>query len=58
MIAIDEMKLSVFAPCDDCRHYTGSYKCAAFPAGIPEEILQGDNDHRNVYPGDNGITWE
>lgn len=58
MIAIDDMKLSVFAPCDDCTHYRGSHKCKAFPQGIPSDILDGSNDHRSEYPGDNGIKWE
>ena len=31
--------------------------CAAFPAGIPEEIIDGGLDHREPVAGDNGITW-
>jgi len=32
--------------------------CKAFPSGIPDEVLQGENDHREPYPGDNGIRFE
>jgi hypothetical protein len=31
--------------------------CAAFPAGIPRDLLTSRFDHRNPYPGDNGIGW-
>ena len=33
--------------CFRCKNYNGesSYKCKAFPKGIPDEILLGENDH-------------
>ena len=45
-------------PCFDCKHYLEELKCKAFPAGIPEEILDGKNDHKKPYHGDNGILFE
>ena len=47
--------------CVSCFFYIGAISdglaCYAFPAGIPTEIITGEYDHRNRYPGDAGITW-
>jgi hypothetical protein len=35
--------------------------CAAFPypdTTIPDEILDGENDHHAPFPGDHGIQYE
>jgi hypothetical protein len=49
-----------------CKHF-GDHRtaegfleisCAAFPTEIPDEIFEGDFDHREPYPGDNGIRFE
>lgn len=52
-----------------CKHFIGVDQpdgteeterniCAAFPAGIPEEIVVGLNLHTTPYPGDHGIQFE
>ncbi len=32
--------------------------CAAYPNGIPSEIIDDGYDHREPAPGDNGIRFE
>ncbi len=47
--------------CYDCRHLRqDSHKvtCAAFPDGIPVEILKSRILHREPFPGDHGIQFE
>lgn len=46
-----------FDQCTRCKHLT-DYRCAAFPKGIPRDIAVDIHDHRQPYPGDNGIRWE
>ena len=43
--------------CISCRHYRGILECDAFPDGIPQPILLGEYDHREPYPGDQGIRF-
>ncbi len=43
--------------CRLCKHRTG-LGCAAFPKRIPLEIRLMHVDHREPYPGDDGIQFE
>lgn len=33
-------------------------KCLAYPSGIPDEIWEGKEGHREPYKGDRGITYK
>ena len=49
-----------------CKHYLGAkgpprdalFVCAAFPKGIPERILSGQDKHSRPVEGDGGIQFE
>lgn len=47
--------------CKRCRDGHGDvegFTCAAFPDGIPKEILTGEHDHSEPYQGDKGVRKE
>lgn len=45
--------------CLFCRHLReDGTRCAAFPEGIPDEILFCGHDHRLPFEGDRGIRFE
>lgn len=48
--------------CQTCkhRHFHDDTRiaCDAFRTQIPTPILIGEFDHRNAYPGDNGVRYE
>jgi hypothetical protein len=49
--------------CLGCTHYQRShqgygFRCAAFPDGIPDAIIESRTDHRLAFVGDRGIRFE
>lgn len=48
--------------CMDCKHYNRyeeeNLSCAAFPEGIPDDIIDGKFEHTKPYEGDKGIMFE
>jgi len=48
--------------CLKCKHFhrenKNEFVCDAFPVEIPEVIVLGLDDHKEPYPGDNGIQFE
>lgn len=48
--------------CQFCKHRReiDGFSCTAFPDGIPDEILMDGaaKEHREPFPGDNGIRFE
>jgi hypothetical protein len=48
----------VVAACVTCKHKRDGATCAAFPRGIPRQILSGDNPHTEPVDGDHGIQFE
>lgn len=44
--------------CSLCAHRRTGTTCKAFPERIPDAILNGDDDHKKPFPGDNGITFK
>jgi hypothetical protein len=49
--------------CLDCKHFDNAapretFRCEAFPDGIPDPILYSEHDHQKPFPGDNGILFE
>ncbi len=44
--------------CYGCAHHFGDRMCEAFPGGIPDKIMSGEDDHTQPFPGDHGIRYE
>lgn len=60
------MSVGPLPSCADCALYRSNEgglvddsraTCAAFPGGIPDEILFEGFDHRKPFPGDGGIRF-
>lgn len=64
------MTVLAISQCSTCIHsvspltlpeparYERGLFCAAFPDGIPQEVLDDTLDHREPIVGDHGIQWE
>lgn len=48
----------ILTPCQTCKHRLSGFTCKAFPRGIPQVILTGENDHQDHYTGDGGVIYE
>jgi len=45
--------------CFNCKHFDiETSNCAAYSKQIPDEILNGNNDHTKPFKGDGGIRFE
>lgn len=68
MAGIDDSEFKYWSSpvCGYCKHLDidnsepikGGNVCSAFPAGIPDEIWLGKNDHKKPFEGDHGIQFE
>jgi hypothetical protein len=43
--------------CLHCVHWRSRGSCAAFPQGIPAEILLNESDHEKPFTGDGGVRF-
>ena len=43
--------------CFLCARYRDSYRCEAFPDGIPFEVIASHTDHRRPIDGDHGLQY-
>jgi hypothetical protein len=48
------MSKNIDAICFSCVHFDAILGCPAFPDGIPEAILLGENDHSQIIKGQVG----
>lgn len=45
--------------CLKCKHFGDLLTCDAFPKGIPDDIVSGENDHTEKHPDQkNNIVFE
>ena len=43
--------------CIRCKRLQAGNKCVAFPQGIPPAISSNRHDHREPFPGDDGVLF-
>jgi hypothetical protein len=44
--------------CKHLRPVERDWQCVTFPDGVPDDVYYNRHDHRQPYPGDQGIRWE
>ena len=55
---VEQARTLSISQCVYCAHkHAGAAACNAFPGGIPDAILRNVADHRQPFPGDNGIRF-
>jgi len=54
----DKPGFTVVGICHLCARRTSVWACAAFPDGIPRDVLIGKINHRLPTPGDRGLRFE
>ena len=53
------LKLWARGGCANCRHFDpGKVACAAFPQGIPADLIMGEGQHVDPVEGDRGVRFE
>lgn len=45
-----------FPQCLKCKNLLANKKCAAFPNGIPDNIMHNDVIHNHVFPEQTGLA--
>lgn len=49
----------IVTACARCvRRHDDGVTCDAFPEAIPEQILDGELDHKKPFPGDHGLQFK
>ena len=51
------MRLMICRLCDRFL-FASDFRCIAFPSGIPQEIINGENSHRSPVEGDHGLQFK
>ena len=45
------------SPCSFCKHFVSDdYYCPAYPDGIPDSLLAGEERHDTILPDQTGTT--
>ena len=55
------MEMIQVPQCSNCTRLdknSDDFTCAAFPDGVPDDILTNFRTHVEPYPGDNGIRFD